>query len=122
VWTPIRFLVERDGRRLEMSSPFRPATLELPPSPLFEHRQRSGRVDLARTGNVIEVRTRGVRQFTLLLSPGEFDFASPITVVVNGRTSFHGLVRKDPATLLRCAAQDNDRTMLFGAALQVRPD
>jgi hypothetical protein len=40
-------------------------------------------------------------------------------VVADGRTVFEGLVKKDVATLMRWAARDNDRTMLFGAELPV---
>ena len=34
----------------------------------------------------LEVRTRGVQQFTLLLSPEAIDFSRPVRVTVNGRT------------------------------------
>jgi hypothetical protein len=63
--------------------------------------------------------TRGVAAFTLLLSPAQFDFAKPVTVVVNGRTAFEGKVEKNIRTLLKYAAVDNDRTMLFGAEVHV---
>jgi hypothetical protein len=89
--------------------------------PLFEHHRRSGRVDVVRRGNAIEAHTRGVRAFTLLLSPAVFDFASPVTVTVNGRAAFEGRVTSDPAVLLKWAARDNDRTMLFGAELKITP-
>lgn len=87
--------------------------------PMFPRQRPSGRVDLVRKGNVIEARTRGVRRFTLLLSPDVIDFARPVQVVVNGRTVFDGRVKKDVATLVKWAARDNDRTMLYGAALAV---
>jgi predicted esterase len=87
---------------------------------LFEHRRRSGRVDVVRNGNKIDARTRGVRAFTLLLSPDVFDFSAPVEVTVNGRTLFDGRVTKDVAALLKWAARDNDRTMLYGAELKIR--
>jgi hypothetical protein len=40
-------------------------------------------------------------------------------VVVNGRTVFDGIVQKDIRTLLKWAARDNDRTMLFAAELPI---
>ena len=40
-------------------------------------------------------------------------------VVADGREVFNGLVKKDVGTLLRWAARDNDRTMLFGAELTI---
>ena len=78
-----------------------------------------GRVDLVRAGNTVEATTRGVTAFTLLLSPDKFDFSQPIRVVANGREVFAGRVELSPATLLKWAARDNDRTMLFAAELKI---
>ena len=41
------------------------------------------------------------------------------TVVVDGKTAFDGLVKKDLGTLMTWAARDNDRTMLYGAELAI---
>ena len=82
---------------------------------------RSGRVDLARTGNTVTATTRGVKEFTLLLSPDQFDFTKSVKVMVNGRAAFDGAVEKSVATLTKWAARDNDRTMLFGAEIRIRP-
>lgn len=68
----------------------------------------------------MEATTRGVTEFTLLLSPGQFDFGQPIKVTTNGHGAFEGRVEKSVATLLQWAARDNDRTMLFGAEVKVR--
>jgi len=87
--------------------------------PLFANLKASGRVDLVRKGNTVETSTKGVTSFTLLLSPDVFDFAKPITVVVNGRTAFEGRVERSVKTLLKWAAVDNDRTMLYGAELKI---
>lgn len=87
---------------------------------LFRRTRPAGRVDVTRRGNAFEASTRGVRAFTLLLSPDEVDFARPVTVTVNGRTAFRGRVEPDVRTLLEWAARDGDRTMLYGAALAVR--
>ena len=75
-----------------------------------------------RRGNLVEASTRGVRAFTLLLSPSKFDFRQPIRVTANGRTVFDGIVDPSSATLLKWAAHDNDRTMLFGAELAIDLD
>ena len=83
---------------------------------MFERRRQPGRVDLVRTGNLVEATTSGVRRFTLLLSPDQFDFSQPVRVTVNGRPAFEGRVEPSTNTLLKWAARDNDRTMLFGAA------
>ncbi len=88
--------------------------------PFFVHAKPSGRVDLKREGNTITLTTRRVGVLTLLLSPDQFDFSKPVRVVADGRTVFEGAVKTDLATLLKWAARDNDRTMLFGAELQIR--
>jgi hypothetical protein len=87
--------------------------------PVFRH-GRSGRVDLTRTGNTVTAVTRGVKEFTLLLSPDRFDFDKNVKVVVNGRAAFDGRVERSVATLLKWAARDNDRTMLFGAEVKIK--
>ncbi|HLK48101.1 MAG TPA: hypothetical protein VKT49_08205 [Bryobacteraceae bacterium] len=82
-------------------------------------RAHGGRVDLVRSGNTVEATTRGVTAFTLLLSPEKFDFSQPVRVIANGREIFNGRVERDLATLMKWAARDNDRTMLFGAELKI---
>jgi hypothetical protein len=79
----------------------------------------TGRIDIERHGNSFEARTRGVSEFTLLLSPDAVDFGKPVQVNVNGASAFNGPVKKDVATLLKWAARDNDRTMLYGAELHI---
>jgi len=88
--------------------------------PVFRN-GKSGRVDLVRSGNTVAAVTRGVKEFTLLLSPDQFDFDKNVKVVVNGRVAFDGRVEKSVATLTKWASRDNDRTMLFGAELTIRP-
>jgi acetyl esterase/lipase len=102
-----------------------PATLPDPNvvpvvGPLFGNLKPSGRVDLARMGNTVNASTKGVASFTLLLSPDKFDFAKPVSVVVNGQRAFEGRVEKNLMTLLMWAAVDNDRTMLYGAELRLK--
>jgi predicted esterase len=86
----------------------------------FRHASRSGRVNITRTGNAFDATTRDVGSFTLLLSPDAVDFSKPVVVTVNGARSFEGMVKKDTAVLLRWAARDNDRTMLYGAELSIK--
>ena len=86
---------------------------------LYEREQASGRVDGVRKGNRFELKTRGVQQVTLLLSPDAIDFTKPVQVTVNGHPAFSGTVKEDAETLLKWAARDNDRTMLYGAELKV---
>jgi hypothetical protein len=64
--------------------------------------------------------SRGVRQFTLLLSPDAIDFTQPVTVTVNGSQVFRGATGKDLAVLLKWGARDADRTRLYAAELKVQ--
>ena len=88
---------------------------------IFPRRRQvpSGRVDVERRGNAFDATTRGVRDFTLLVSPDVIDFAKPVQVTVNGVQVFGGLVKKDLPTLLKWAARDNDRTVLYGTELHI---
>jgi len=86
---------------------------------LFSRRRPFGRVDVTRTGNTFDAKTRGVARFTLLLSPDVVDFDQPVVVNVNGKPAFSGRVQRDIGALLRWAAHDNDRTMLYAAELKV---
>jgi len=88
---------------------------------MFGHSHPSGRVDLVRGGNTVTATTKGVAEFTLLVSPDAFDLSQPLKVVANGRTVFDGRVEPSLATLLKWAARDNDRTMLFAAELHIKP-
>jgi hypothetical protein len=117
--TKLNFLVARDNAPVEIEGVYDPQLVTPPAKQLFERAQPSGRVDVARSGNTVRATTRGVAAFTLLLSPDQFDFAKPITVIANGRTAFSGKVQKDVRTLMKYAALDNDRTMLFGTELHV---
>lgn len=92
---------------------------ELADPGFFRHTRRSGRVDIRRKGNAFDAIVRDVAAFTLLLSPDALDFSRPVVVTVNGKQAFSGTVRKDPLTLMRWAARDNDRTALYGAELKI---
>lgn len=116
--TRITLKVKRAAAVVDLAGPFEPKSIVNTVS-LFRRSRSSGRVDLVREGNAIRATTRGVAAFTLLLSPDVFDFTKPLTVIADGHTVFEGLVKKDVATLMRWAARDNDRTMLFGAELPV---
>jgi pimeloyl-ACP methyl ester carboxylesterase len=115
----IDVVVSRNNQPVELSGVYDPPIVSYPPRQLFDRSGPSGRVDLLRQGNTVRATTRGVTAFTLLLSPDQFDFSKPVTVVANGRQVFTGRVQKDLRTLMKWAAVDNDRTMLFGAELRV---
>ena len=111
-------VIERDGRRLELVAPF-PDTWTEQASPAFRHQQPSGWVDVERNGNTFAVSTEGVRRFTLLLSPDRIDFSRPVRVLTNGAVSHDGVIEPNVDTMLKWAAIDQDRSMLFGAALEI---
>ena len=86
---------------------------------MFSRSHASGRVDLTRSGNRVDVKCSGVAAFTLLLSSDQFDLRRSVTVVVNGQTVVDRVIKTDLRTLLTWAARDNDRTMLFAAEVKV---
>jgi len=115
-WLVIDEWGRRDGEHATLPDPNNAPTV----GALFENLKPSGRVDLVRKGNTVEASTKGVATLTLLLSPDKFDFAKPVTVVLNGKKAFEGRVERSVKTLLKWAAVDNDRTMLYGAELKVK--
>ena len=116
---PLLFTVTRGRDSVRLTGRYAPTVLPGESDAMFPRQRESGRIDLIRTGNRVEARSRGVAAFTLLLSPDQFDLNRAVTVVVNGRTVFDGIVQRDIRTLLKWAARDNDRTMLFAAELQI---
>jgi len=88
--------------------------------PLFGRPNVPGRVDLVRSGNTVQATTKGVTAFTLLLSPDKFDFNQPVIVTANGREVFHAKVQPNVDTLMKWAARDNDRTMLYAAEIKIK--
>jgi membrane-associated protease RseP (regulator of RpoE activity) len=116
---PVLMTVTRAGDSVRLAGRYTPTVLPGESEAMLPRQRESGRVDLRRTGNRVEVKSRGVGTFTLLLSPAQFDLTRNVTVVVNGRTAFDGIVRKDVRTLQKWAARDNDRTMLFAAELRI---
>lgn len=111
--------VTRGTQTVPLKGTYQPTALQRR-TPVFTHSRPSGRVDLVRAGNTITATTRRVAAFTLLLSPDQFDLSQPITVVADGKTVFEGSVKPSLQTLLKWAAKDNDRTMLFTAELPIK--
>ncbi len=79
----------------------------------------SGKITLVRNENRVDVETRGVARYLLLLSPRQFDLSRPIEVLTNGATSYAAKVERSSETLLRWTARDNDRGMLFAAEISI---
>ena len=116
---PLLLAVTRGDRSVRVTGRYAPTVLAGEAEAMFPPERESGRVDLVRDGNLVRATTRGVGAFTLLLSPDQFDLNRAVTVVVNGRTAFDGLVQKNIRTLVTWSARDNDRTMLFAAELPI---
>ena len=115
---PLLLSVVRGGEAVRLTGRYAPGILA-GEGGMFSRSHASGRVDLTRTGNRVEVKCSGVAAFTLLLSPDQFDLSRRVAINVNGRTVVDGVVKKDLRTLLTWAARDNDRTMLFAAAVNI---
>ena len=114
----LHFVVARGPTTVDLRGTYQPVAMTRLTS-LFTTRGPAGRVDVTRQGNTVGAVTRGVAAFTLLLSPDVFDFAAPITVVADGVTVFNGKVKPSVETLMKWAAIDNDRTMLYGAEVHI---
>lgn len=117
--TSLAFTVDRGGERIALIGTPTGKSQYGQTVPLFPRRRPTGRVDLVKSGNTVRATTSGVRTFTLLVSPDAFDLQEPVTVEVNGQTMASQRVAPDVATLLKWAAVDNDRTMLFAAEIRV---
>ena len=115
----LRLTVARGNRSMTLTGRYAPSVLAGEAEAMFPPQRDSGRVDLIREDNTVQASSRGVGAFTLLLSPDQFDLNRPVRVVVNGRTAFEGPIQKNVRTLLKWAARDNDRTLLFAAELPV---
>ena len=79
-----------------------------------------GMVRVSRDGNIINVDTASVEAFTLLLSPEEIDFSRPVAVYINDSLRRSERLQQDPQTLLKWAATDLDKSMLFTVELNLR--
>jgi len=115
---PLLLSVVRGGEAVRLTGRYAPGVV--PGSGvMFSRSHASGRVDLTRSGNRVDVKCSGVAAFTLLLSSDQFDLRRSVTVVVNGQTVVDRVIKTDLRTLLTWAARDNDRTMLFAAEVKV---
>ncbi len=114
----IPLVVQRGAERIAMTLEY-PAEAAPRGRPAFPRTRVPGRVELDQRGNTVTAYTRGVRRFTLLISPEQFDFTQPIAVAVNDVTVFDGMVEPDIAVLLRWVAVDQDRTAMYGAELDI---
>jgi hypothetical protein len=85
----------------------------------FHRDTLTGIIKVMRSDNTIEVQTKNVKTFRLLLSPAQFDFSKPVKIITDGIVSYDAMVSKDISTLFEWYIRDLDRTMLFGASLDI---
>jgi dienelactone hydrolase len=79
----------------------------------------TGSLDAEIEGQVITLRTRGVKRLALHLRRELVDLARPVTVRLDGRETFSGLVREDPALFLRSWRETGDPQLASGARLEL---
>ena len=85
----------------------------------FHRDTLSGIIKVMRNENIVEVQTKNVKTFRLLLSPAQFDFSKPVKIITDGIVSYNEMVPKDISTLFEWYIRDLDRSMLFGASLDI---
>ena len=107
-------------RRGDAIQSFRIEVPELPRVPIFKRTGLAGRLEVNAKGNRIEVTARAVARYTLLIRRGLFDLDQPIQVVTNGAESFHARVKPDLGFLLEQAAEDDDRSAISCAQIEVK--
>ena len=61
----------------------------------------------------VEVKTAGVKRYSVLVSPDMLDLSKEIEVHTNGQTSFAGTVEADARVILEEARRFKDRKLLF---------
>lgn len=120
--TSLALTVERGGERIALTGTLTGKSQYGQTVPMFPRRRPNGRVDLVKSGNLVRATTSGVRAFTLLVSPDVFDLQQPITVEVNDKAVVNQRVLPEVTTLLKWAAVDNDRLMLFASEIRVTVD
>jgi enterochelin esterase-like enzyme len=106
-------------RRGDAIQKFRVEVPEMPRVPIFKRTGLAGRLEVNAKGNRIEVTARAVARYTLLIRRGLFDLDQPIQVVTNGALSFHARVNPDLGFLLEQATEDDDRSAIFCARIEV---
>ena len=106
-------------RRGEEIRKFTLTSEKTPRQPVLKREQPAGAVEARVQGNRIEVKTRNVAKYTVLVNREQFDLSKPIQLFTNGKESFQGIVEPDVRFLLTQFAADNDRTTIYCARIEV---
>jgi hypothetical protein len=83
---------------------------------------RLPRVHASYEGNRVELRTRGVKRVTVLVSDQMLDLHEDVEVGVNGRTLFRGRVGSDARVILEEARRFRDRHLVFSNRITLDVD
>jgi len=112
--------IRGEYRRGDAIQSFRVEVPELPRVPIFKRTGTAGRLEVKASGNRIDVTVRAVARYTLLIRRGMFDLDRPIQVVTNGAESLNARVKPDLAFMLEQAAEDDDRSAIYCAKIEVK--
>jgi dienelactone hydrolase len=80
------------------------------------------RIEATFSGNRIDVKTKGVKRYAVLVSPDMLDLAQEVEVFTNGHASFRGRVEADARAILEEARRFKDRHLLFVNRIEVTVD
>ena len=70
-------------------------------------------------GNLIDIQTRNVLRFTVILNDSLVDFNRPVRVMTNGELSFEGMLEQHAGILLEEARRRPDPKALVSAAIEI---
>ncbi|HUX53648.1 MAG TPA: hypothetical protein VMV56_04490 [Williamwhitmania sp.] len=86
----------------------------------FKRFKSFAQIYVRRSGNRVDVEECGIKKFTLLLSPLEFDFDKPIDVYIAGHLVYSKMVQKDLRALLYYNQLDDDPELMVGASISIK--
>ncbi|NNE90898.1 MAG: hypothetical protein HKN23_04565 [Verrucomicrobiales bacterium] len=74
--------------------------------------------------NHFEILTNHVRKLTMLIHPDRMkvDLSKPLSISVNGKTEFSGIVKPDPAGMLNRVREYDDRGRIYHASVTLELD
>jgi len=110
----VEVTVERGGDEIALAG-------EIPPVDfIFSRDLITGSIRAIADGNEITISVSQVSRFTLFLSSEQFDLSQPIRVLVNGTLVHDETVQPELEFMLAQAAQDNDRTQVYEAKIEIQ--
>jgi predicted esterase len=111
--------IRGEYRRGDQVQSFRFEVPATPIMPIFKRTKPAGRLELKATGNHIDVIARAVARYTLFIRRDMFDLDREIQVSTNGTESFRARVKPDLSFMLEQAAEDDDRSTVYCAKIEV---